>query len=160
MAGTRRLPLALGCSLVIAGLVPIAFALDWLSLPSGELPFPCWTIACGGAALLFAGGALLVDSMPLPRDLLAALSISALAGVFDWVALHEGPQDWALLLEALLSPAALRQNASHDVIVLFAVLLTLVATFAWVQWLRELTRRDGTPSRAPGPKGKARENAE
>ena len=145
---------------MIAGSVPIAFALDWLSLPAGDLPYPSWTIACGGAALLFAGGTLLADSMPLPRDLLAALSISAFAGVFDWVAFHDWPQDWALLLEALLSPSALRHNALHDVIVLFAVLLTLLAAFAWVQWLRDLTHRDGTPLRAPGRKGKARESAE
>lgn len=156
----RRLPIALGCSLVIAGLVPVAFALDWLTLPIGDLPFPSWTIACGGAALLFAGGALLADSMPLPRDLLAALSISAFSGVFDWVAFHDWPRDWALLLEALLSPSALRQNALRDVIVLFAVLLTLLAVLAWVQWLRTLTHRDGTPPRAPGRKGKARQSVE
>lgn len=117
-------------------------------------------IACGGAALLFAGGALLADSLPLPRDLLAVMSISAFAGVFDWIAFHDWPQDWTLLLQALLSPSALRQNALRDVIVLFAVLLTLLAVFAWVQWLRQLTNRDGTPLQAPGRKGKARESAE
>ena len=110
--------------------------------------------------MLFAGGALLADSMPLPRDLLAALSISAFAGVFDWIAFHDWPQNWALLLEALLSPSALRQNALHDVIALFAVLLTLLALYAWVQWLRDLTHRDGTLPRAPGRKGKALESAE
>ena len=157
---SRRLPIALGCSLVVAGLAPVAFALDWLSLPVGDLPFPSWTIACGGTALLFAGGALLADSMPLPRDLLAALSISAFASVFDWVAFHDWPQDWALLLESLTIPFALRQNALHDVIVLFAVLLTLLAVYAWVQWVRDLTNRDGTLPRAPGRKGKARESVE
>jgi hypothetical protein len=141
-------------------MVPIAFALDWLSMPVSDLPFPSWAIACGGAALLFAGGALLADSMPLPRDLLAVLSINAFAGVFDWIAFHDWPQDWALLLEALASPSAVRQNALRDVIVLLAVLLTLLAAVAWVQWLRDLTNRDGTPLRAPGRKGKARETAE
>jgi hypothetical protein len=160
LAASRRLPIALGCSLVVAGMIPVACALDWLSLPVGDLPFPLWTIACGGAALVFTGGVLLADSMPLPRDLLAVFSISALAGVFDWIAFHDWPQDWALLLEALASPSALRQNALHDVIVLFAVLLMLLAVLAWVQWLRDLTYRNGTPLRAPGRKGKARESAE
>jgi hypothetical protein len=141
-------------------MVPVAFALDWLSLPVGNLPFPLWTIGCSGAALLFAGGVLLVDSLPLPRDLLAVFSISALASVFDWIAFHDWPHDWALLLEALTSPSALRQNALRDVIVLFAVLLTLLAVLAWVQWLRDLANRDGTPLRAPGRKRKARETAE
>jgi hypothetical protein len=141
-------------------MVPVAFALDWLSLPVGNLPFPSWTIACGGAALLFAGGVLLADSVPLPRDLLAALSISAFASVFDWIAFHDWPRDWAQLLETLASPSALRQNALRDVIVLFAVLLTLLSVLAWVQWLRDLTSRGGTPLRAPGRKGKARESAE
>ena len=45
---------------------------------------------------------------------------------------------------------ALCAHALRDVIVLFAVLLTLLAVFAWVQWLRDLTNRDGTPLRAPG----------
>ena len=156
----RRLPIALGCSLVVAGMVPIAFGLDWLSVPVGDLPFPLWTIACGGAALLFAGGVLLAESLPLPRDLLAVMSISACAGVFNWAGFHDWPQGWALLLEALLSPSALRQNALRDVIVLFAVLLTLLAIFAWVQWLRDLTNRGGTPLRLPGRKGKARESVE
>ena len=160
MAASRRLPIALGCSLVIAGMVPVALALEWLSLPVGDLPIPSWTIACGGAALLFAGGALLADSVPLPRDLLAAFSISAFAGVFNWIAFHDWPQDWTLLLQALLSPSALRQNALRDVIVLFAVLLTLLALFAWVQWLRDLTNREGTPPRTAGRKGKARESVE
>ncbi|MEO8005608.1 MAG: hypothetical protein ABI771_11920 [Betaproteobacteria bacterium] len=145
---------------MVAGLAPVAFALDWLSLPAGDLPFPLWTIGCAGAAMLFAGGALLADSMPLPRDLLAVLSISTFASLFDWLAFHDWPQDWGLLLNSLLSPSALRQNALHDVIVLFAVLLTLLAVFAWVQWLRDLTHRDGTPLRATGRKGKARESAE
>ena len=86
--------------------------------------------------------------------------ISAFASVFDWIAFHDWPQDWALLLEALTGPSALRQNALRDVIVLFAVLLTLLAILAWVQWLRDLTNRGGTPLRTPGRKGKARESAE
>jgi biopolymer transport protein ExbD len=60
------------------------------------------------------------------------------------------------MLEALMNTLALRQNAAHNVVVLFAVLLTLLAIFAWAQWLRTMTARDGTPLKRPSRKNKAK----
>jgi predicted negative regulator of RcsB-dependent stress response len=59
-----------------------------------------------------------------------------------------------------MNSLALKQNAAHNVVVLFAVLLTLLALFGWTQWLRNITEKNGTPLKSPGRKGKAKETVE
>ena len=61
------------------------------------------------------------------------------------------------MLETLMNSLALRQNAVHNIVVLFAVLLSLLAMFGWTHWIRDMTRRDGTPLKSPGRKNKAKE---
>jgi hypothetical protein len=146
----------IGFAFIAAGLPPLAIALGWLIVPE-SLPIPLWTMGCGGAALAFAGLSLLMpDSLPGPRGLLAALSITALAALFDWIAFGHFQGGWRLMLESLMNSLSLRHNAAHNVVVLFAVLLSLLALFGWSQWLRFMTRRDGTPLKSAGRRGKAK----
>ena len=150
----------IGFALIAAGLPPLAIALGWLIVPE-NLPIALWTMGCGGAALTFSGLSLVTpESLPGPRGLLAALSVSALATLFDWIAFGHFQGGWRLMLESLMNSLALRYNAAHNVVVLFAVLLTLLALFAWSQWLRSMTRRDGTPLKSPGRRGKAKTSVE
>ena len=161
MTTSRSIIKTIGFAFVAAGLPPLAIALGWLIVPAENLPAPLWTMGCAGAALDFAGLALLVpESLPKPRGLLAAFSITALAALFDWIALDQFQGGWRLMLESLMNSLALRQNAAHNIVVLFAVLLTLLALFAWGQWFRGMTQKDGTPLKSPGRKGKAKQTVE
>mgnify|MGYP001432927516 CR=1 FL=1 len=128
MTTSRSIANTLGFAFVVAGLPPLALALGWLSAPSENFPVPLWALGCGSAALAFAGLSLLVpESLSRPRGLLAALSVTALATLFDWMAFGRVHGGWRFMLDSLVNALALRQNAVHDVVVLFAVLLTLLA---------------------------------
>ena len=147
----------IGFAFLAAALPPLAIALGWLFVAAENFPIPLWTMGCGGAALAFAGLALLMpESLHAPRGLLAALSLTALAALFDWIAFGHLSGGWRFMLKTLMNTLALRQNAAHNVVVLFAVLLTLLALVAWTQWLRALTAREGTPLKRPGRKNKAK----
>ena len=161
MTTSRSVTNTIGFAFVVAGLPPLAIALGWLIVPSENFPVPLWTMGCGGAALEFAGLALLIpESLSGPRGLLAALSITALATLFDWIAFGHFQGGWRFMLESLMNSLALRQNAAHNIVVLFAVLLTLLALFGWTQWFRNLAQKDGTPLKSPGRKSKAKETVE
>ena len=161
MTTSRSVTNTIGFAFVVAGLPPLAIALGWLIVPSENFPVPLWTMGCGGAALTFAGMSLLIpESLSRPRGLLAALSITALATLFDWIAFGHFQGGWRFMLESLMNSLALRQNAAHNIVVLFAVLLTLLALFGWTQWFRSMTQKDGTPLKSPGRKGKAKETVE
>ena len=158
MTTSRSIVNTIGFAFVVAGLPPLAIALGWLIVPAEDFPIPLWTMGCGGAALDFAGLALLTpESLSRARGLLAALSITALATLFDWIAFGQVQGGWRFMLDTLMNSLALKQNAAHNVVVLFAVLLTLLALFGWTQWLRNITEKNGTPLKSPGRKGKAKE---
>ena len=159
MPTSRSIGAMLGFAFVVAGLPPLAIALGWLFLPEEHLPLPLWTLGCGGAVLEFAGLALLIpETLPRPRGLLAALSISALATLFDWIAFGHVQGGWRIMLESLMNSLALRANAVHNVVVLFAVLLTLLALWAWMRWFRHLVEREaGTPLHNAGRKRRVRQ---
>ena len=152
----------IGFAFVVAGLPPLAIALGWLIVPSEDLPVPLWTLGCGGAALDFAGLALVMpESLSRPRGLLAALSVTALATLFDWIAFGHVQGGWRLMLESLMNSLALRANAVHNIVVLFAVLLTLLALWSWLHWARHLVEREaGTPLQNAGRKRRVRASIE
>jgi hypothetical protein len=151
----------MGFAFVVAGLPPLAIALGWLIVPAENFPVPLWTMGCGGAVLELGGLTLLIpESLSRLRGLVAALSITALATLFDWIAFGHFQGGWRLMLESLMNSLALRHNAAHNIVVLFAVLLTLLAMFAWGQWFRGMRPKDGTPLKRPGRKGKTREAVE
>jgi hypothetical protein len=152
----------LGFAFVVAGLPPLALALGWLIVPLEELSVPPWALGCGGAALIFAGLSLLVpESLSRPRGLLAALSVTALATLFNWIAFGRVQGGWRFMLDSLVNALALRQNAALDVVVLFAVLLTLLALWGWIDWARHMVERDSAiPLQNAGRKRKARKSAE
>ena len=152
----------IGFAFVVAGLPALALALGWLIVPSENLPVPLWAMGCGGAALVFAGLSLLIpESLSRPRGLLASLSITALATLFDWIAFGHVQGGWRLMLESLMNALALRANAVHNIVVLFAVLLTLLALWSWIHWARHMVERAvGTPLKNAGRKHKARESIE
>ena len=153
MRGSRAIANTIGAAFFATALPPLAIALGWLIVPAESLPVPLWTMGCGGAALAFAGLALLMpEYFSTLRGVLAALSVTALAGIFNWVAFGHFQGGWRFMLETLMNALALRHNAAHNVVVLFAVLLNLLALLAWSQWFREMTRRDGTPLKRPGRK--------
>jgi len=162
MTTSRSITNAIGFAFAVAGLPPLALALGWLTVPSENLPVPLWALGCGGAALALAGLSLLVpESLSRPRGLLASLSISALATLFDWIAFGRVRGGWRFLLDTLVNALALRQNAALDVVILFAVLLTLLALWSWMQWVRHMAERDaGTPLQNAGRKRKVKEGAE
>ena len=161
MQSARGIVRTVGFAIAVAGLPPLALALEWLTIPADELPLPLWSLGCGGATLVFAGLSLLVpDSLPRPRGLLAALAVTGLAALFDWIGFGGARGGWALLLDSILNSLAMKQNAAMNVVVLFAVLLTLLALYAWLQWFRSFTEKTGTPLKAGGRKGKARESVE
>lgn len=162
MTTTTRISRSLGFALVVAGLPPLAFALGWLAVPTETLPVPLWTMGCGGAALAFAGLSMLIpESMSRPRGLLAALSITALAILFDWIAFGRVQGGWRFMLDSLMNALALRQNAAQDVVVLFAVLLSLLALWSWINWAHHMVERDaGTPLKNAGRKRKVQQSAE
>lgn len=161
MHSARAIVRTVGFAFAVSGLPPLALALGWLTVPADDLPVPLWSLGCGGAVLVFAGTALLVpESLPRPRGLLAAFAISGLALLFDWIALGRARSGWRFMLEALLDSLAMKQNAAMNVVVLFAVLMTLLALFAWVQWFRGIAEKTGTPLKPPGRKGKVRESIE
>jgi hypothetical protein len=63
------------------------------------------------------------------------------------------------MLDSLMNSLALRQNAAHDVVVLFAVLLSLLALWGWMHWARHMLERDaGTPLQNAGRKRKVQES--
>ena len=162
MTPSKSILNTIGFAFVVAGLPPLAIALGWLIVPSEDLLVPLWTMGCGGAALDFAGLALLIpESLSRPRGLLAALSITSLATIFDWIAFGHVQGGWRLMLESLMNSLTLRANAVHNVVVLFAVLLTLLALWSWTHWARHMVERDaGTPLKNAGRKRKARESIE
>jgi hypothetical protein len=161
MMTTRSTFNTVGFAFVVAGLPPLAVALGWLIVPAENLPVPLWTMGCAGAVLDFAGLALLIpESLPRPRSALAALSMTALAALFDWIALDQFQGGWRFMLESLMNSLALRQNAAHNVVVLFAVLLTLLALLAWAQLFRGMTERNRIPLKGPGRKGRAKATVE
>lgn len=162
MTTSRSIGNKLGFAFVVAGLPPLALALGWLAVPSEYFPVPLWALGCGGAALAFAGLSLLVpESLSRLRGLLAALSVTALATLFDWMAFGRGQGGWRFMLDALVNALALRQNAALDVVVLFGVLLTLLALWSWMDWARHLVKRNtGTPLKNAGRKRKIRESTE
>ena len=162
MTTSRSIANTLGFAFVVAGLPPLALALGWLTVPAENFPVPLWALGCGGAALAFAGLSLLVpESLSRPRGLLATLSITALATLFDWIAFGRVHGGWRFMLDSLLNALALRQNAAHDVVVLFAVLLTLLALGSWIHWARHMVERDaGTPLKNAGRKRKVQDSIE
>lgn len=161
MTTARSITFVLGFALAIAGLLPVALAFDWLIVPAGDLPVPLWMMGCGGACFIFAGTSMMLpDSLPRPRGLLAAMAMTALAVIFDWIAFGHLEGGWRFILASLMNSLALRQNAAHNVVVLFATLLTLLSLFAWMQWFRNLAEKEGTPLKRPGRRGKAQESVE
>ena len=162
MTTSRSINNSIGFAFVVAGLPPLALALGWLTAPSENFPVPLWAMGCGGAALAFAGLSLLVpESLSRPRGLLAALSITALATLFDWIAFGRVQGGWRFMLDALMNALALRQNAALDVVVLFAVLLTLLALWSWIHWARHMVEGDaGTALKNAGRKRNAQQSIE
>lgn len=162
MTTSRSINNAIGFAFIVASLPPLALALGWLSVPSENLPVPMWAMGCGGAALAFAGLSLLIpESLSRARGLLAALSITALAILFDWIAFGRVRGGWRIMLDSLMNALALRQNAAHDVVVLFAVLLSLLALWSWIHWARHMMERDArTPLQNAGRKRRVRESIE
>ena len=162
MNSSRSIVGTIGFAFVVAGLPPLALALGWLAVPAQDLPVPLWAMGCAGAALVFAGLSLLLpESLSRPRGLLVALSVTAIAILFDWIAFGRVQGGWRLMLDTLMNSLALRQNAAHDVVVLFAVLLTLLSLWTWTRWIRHMAQRDaGTPLKNAGRKYKVQESAE
>jgi hypothetical protein len=162
MTTSKSINNSIGFAFVVAGLPPLALALGWLTVPSENLPVPLWAMGCGGAALAFAGLSLMVpESLSRPRGLLAALSITALATLFDWIAFGRVHGGWRIMLDSLMNALALRQNAAHDVVVLFAVLLTLLCLWSWMHWARHMVERNAQPAlKNAGRKRKGRESVE
>jgi hypothetical protein len=155
MRTSRATVITIGAAFFATALPPLSIALGWLIVPAESLPVPLWIMGCGGAALALAGLALLMpEYLPAPRGILAALSITALAGIFNWIAFGHFQGGWRFMLETLMNALALRHNAAHNVVALFAVLLNLLALLAWTQWFREMTRRDGVPLKRPGRKAR------
>ncbi len=162
MTTSRSIFNTIGFAFVVAGLPPLALAFGWLTVPSENFPVPLWAMGCGGAALIFAGLSLLIpESLSRPRGLLAALSVTALATLFDWIAFGRVDGGWRFMLDSLMNALALRQNAAHDVVVLFAVLLTLLALWSWIHWARHMVERNAEPAlKNAGRKRKGRESVE
>ena len=162
MTSSRSIVSTIGFAFVVSGLTPLALALGWLAVPSQDLPLPLWAMGCAGAALVFAGSSLLLpESLSRPRGLLAALSITAIAILFDWIAFGHVQGGWRVKLESLVNSLALRQNAAHDVVVLFAVLLSLLSLWSWMRWLSHMVERDARmPLKNAGRKRKVQHGTE
>lgn len=162
MTTPKGIASAIGWSFVIAGLPPLALALGWLSMPLTSLPVPMWAPGLGGAALVCAGFALsLPEALSRLSGFLAALSISALAALFNCTAFAGQLGGWRFTVDSLMNALTLRQNAALDVVALFAVLLDLFAVWIWLQWSRHLVERSpGTPPKNAGRRRKARESIE
>jgi hypothetical protein len=68
MTSARGITRTVGFAFFAAALPPLAIALGWLFVAAESFPIPLWTMGCGGAALAFAGLALLVpESLVTPR---------------------------------------------------------------------------------------------
>lgn len=162
MTSSRSIVGTMGFAFVVSGLTPLALALGWLAVPAQDLPVPLWAMGCAGAALVFAGLSLLLpESLSRPRGLLAALSVTAIAILFDWIAFGRVEGGWRFMLDSLVNSLALRQNAAQDVVVLFAVLLSLLSLWSWMRWIGHMAERDaGTPLKNAGRKRKVQQSAE
>ena len=152
----------MGFAFVVSGLTPLALALGWLAVPAQDLPVPLWAMGCAGAALVFAGLSLLLpESLSRPRGLLATLSVTAIAILFDWIAFGRVQGGWRFMLDSLVNSLALRQNAAQDVVVLFSVLLSLLSLWNWMRWISHMAERDaGTALKNAGRKRKAQQSTE
>ncbi len=138
---SRNTSLLIGAVFLLAGLMAISVALGWFAASREDIGVPLWMIGCGGGFFALTGMAfLLPDRYAQPRGLIAAILISALALVFDWIAFIAGDRAFGGVFSfgRLSDLAAAPENASRVFFAMFATLFSLLALWAWARWLREL----------------------
>lgn len=138
---SRNSSLLIGTVFLLAGLMAISIAFGWFGASREDIGAPLWTIGSVGAFFALTGIAfLLPDRYSQPRGLIAAILISALALVFDWIAFVAGDSAFGGVFSfgSLSDLAAAPENASRVFFAMFATLFSLLALWAWARWLHEL----------------------
>ena len=138
---SRRTSLLLGAAFLLAGLMTLSVTLGWYAVPPQDIHAPLWALGCAGGFFALTGLAfLLPDNAPRLRSLLAALLISAFALAFDWIAFGSGDYTFGgvFSIGKLSDLATAPESASRVFFGMFAVLISLLAAWAWARWLREL----------------------
>jgi hypothetical protein len=133
----------LGLAFLAAGLFPLAISLGWFAVPAQSVHAPLSMVGCAGVSLSAAGLAtLLPEHFARLRGFLGGLAVTALAVIADWIAFGVGERGLGdtLSLGAVMDSSPSRENAGRAVLALFAVLISLLALWGWVQWLRELRK--------------------
>lgn len=138
---SRRTSLLIGAVFLLAGLMTLSVTLGWYAVPPEDIGTPLWTLGCAGGFLALTGLAfLLPDRYPRLRSLIAALLITAFALIFDWIAFGFGDYTFGgvFSLGNLSDLSTAPDSAGRVFFSMLAVLVSLLAVWAWARWLREL----------------------
>ena len=102
---------------------------------------PEWVVFLAGGTFFLAGWLILLPEGWLKtRGLLAAMLLSAFAAVFDWISFGPGERHFSggMSIGPLFSAAANDKDAGRIVFGIASVLMSLLAVWVWLRWLRLL----------------------
>lgn len=140
-SSSRRTSLLLGSVFLLAGLITLSVTLGWYAVPPEDIGTSLWALGCAGGFLALTGLAfLLPDRYPRLRSLIAALLVSAFALAFDWIAFGSGDYTFGGVFSVgnLTDLSTVPDSAGRVFFAMLAVLVSLLAVWAWARWLREL----------------------
>ena len=134
-----RYGIAAVCLLAGAAVVALATGI----IPSDEAKFnaPHWVVgACGGVFMLAGIMILVPPAMLRVQYFFGAVLLSMFASVFGWIAFGPGEREFSGSMSVGVITSTAQPSASSGRIVfgIAAVLIGLVAAYAWVRWLRTM----------------------
>ncbi|MGD8276714.1 MAG: hypothetical protein PVH00_01755 [Gemmatimonadota bacterium] len=133
---------------IAAGGFIVAIALDVIHAPPESFHAPRWVVAAAGSVFVLAGILLLAgDGDSGFRRFMVAVLVTVFALPFDWVAFGPGPREFSgsAGVGGVGVAGRVGELSGRVVFGIGAVVLDLLALFAWIRFLRRLARNPASP---------------
>ena len=136
---TRRKAVLMGLAFVAAGAYPFAIGIGLVRPPPGSVHAPLWVVALAGGCFVLVGALLLVPDRDVRlKGLIGGVLVTAMALIFDWVAVGPGERHFSggLSIGGMSARSATGETGGRIAFGVAAVLLDAFALWGWYRILR------------------------
>jgi len=136
--------------MLAAGVFPVLIGLGLVVPRPGSVHAPLWVVLLAGCLFLLAGVLILLpERLTLARGFFGGLLVTAMAVVFDWVAFGPGERRFGggISVGGFFAASQSGELGGRVAFGIAGALITLLAIWGWVKWLRALFAPDTEDSR-------------